>query len=126
MFDRPPPNLTPHHLVGALLVAPIFEELLFRGAMLRALRERGLGRGPAVLASALAFAALHLPGWIVHKGLDPSIVASFFGVAAFGVVLGHLGWRAPSLWAPIALHAANNLLSTGALGWLARHAAPGA
>jgi membrane protease YdiL (CAAX protease family) len=36
------------------------------------------------------------------------------------VVLGYLGWRTPSLWAPIALHCANNLWSEGVLGWIAR------
>jgi membrane protease YdiL (CAAX protease family) len=55
LFNRLPEDLEPHHLLGALLIAPLFEELLFRGVLLRALRERGVQRERAVLLSALAF-----------------------------------------------------------------------
>jgi membrane protease YdiL (CAAX protease family) len=120
LFNRPPPDLEPHRLVGALLIAPLFEELLFRGAMMRALRERGMRRELVVLLSALAFSALHLPGWFVHRGPDPAILGSFVSMAAFGVLLGYLRWLTPSLWAAVGLHAANNLYSTGALACLAR------
>ena len=122
LFERPAPDLAVSHLVGALAIAPLFEEVMFRGAMLRALRERGVRREQAVLASSLAFAALHLPGWFARRGLDPSLLGSFAGIAVFGLVLGSLAWRTTSLWAPVALHLANNLLSTGALGWLMRTA----
>lgn len=46
------------------------------------------------------------------------MASSFFTITCFGVLLGYLGWRAPSLWAPITLHAANNLWSTGVLSRL--------
>jgi membrane protease YdiL (CAAX protease family) len=120
LFQAPPSRVRVEDLPGALLLAPLFEELMFRGFMLRALRERGIGRDRAVLASALAFAALHLPGWLVHRGLDLGIVGACAGIAFFGAVLGYLAWRTASLWPAILLHVTNNALSTGVLGWLVR------
>jgi membrane protease YdiL (CAAX protease family) len=120
LFQAPPTHVRVEDLPGALLVAPLFEELMFRGFMLRALRERGVARERAVLTSALRFAALHLPGWLAHRGLDPGMLGSFAGIAFFGVVVGYLAWRTASLWPAILLHVTNNALSTGLLGWLVR------
>lgn len=115
LFKAPDSGLPWHAFVGALLIAPLFEELMFRGFMLRALRERGYSHLAVVVLTALAFAALHLPGWFVHRGLDAGIAGSFVSIAAFGLLLGELGWRTPSLWAPVLLHLANNVWSTGVL-----------
>lgn len=114
-FKGPSNDVELYSLLGALLSAPLFEELMFRGFMLRALRAAGVAREPAVLASALGFAALHLPGWLFRRGLDAGIAGSFASMLVFGLVAGYLAWRTPSLWAPIAFHALNNLWSTGAL-----------
>jgi membrane protease YdiL (CAAX protease family) len=117
LFSRPAADLAWSALVTSLLVAPLFEELMFRGAMLRVMKAGGYGRGVSVLVCAVAFALLHVPGWIFRRGLDPAIGGAFLSIWAFGTVAGWLAWRAPSLWAPILLHAANNFWSTGALAW---------
>ncbi|HTU57136.1 MAG TPA: CPBP family intramembrane glutamic endopeptidase, partial [Polyangiales bacterium] len=67
--------------------------------------------------SAIAFAMLHVPGWIFRRGLDASIAGAFLGMCVFGVVAGLLAWRTSALWAPILFHAANNFWSSGALAW---------
>lgn len=78
-------------LVG--LVAPVVEELFFRGLMLRSLSKRGMGQLAAILISAAIFAGLHfellqLPGLFV------------FGLvlASLTVLTGRLG---PSIFAHI-------------------------
>lgn len=117
LFSRPPAGLAWYSLIGSLVIAPIFEELMFRGAMLRAMQEAGNSRRLCVTGSAIAFAMLHVPGWIFRRGLDASIAGAFLSMCAFGIVAGMLAWRAPSLWAPIFFHAANNFWSTGALAF---------
>ncbi len=81
-----------------VVVTPVSEELLFRGFALRGLL-RSIGPGPAVVASAVVFAALHLePG---------SMIPIFFT----GVFLGWLYVRTGSLWPCIAAHAGQNVLA---------------
>ncbi len=87
-------------LIG--LLAPVAEEVFFRGFAYRALRER-FGVTAGILLSGLLFAAIHgnplalLPLW------------------AIGALLAVLRERTGSLLAPIALHCANNSLAILAL-----------
>ena len=79
-----------------VLLAPVFEELLFRGFLYRALRDL-LTPGGAMVASALVFALIHLqPG-------------NLLPLAALGFVLAWLYERSGTLWAPILVHATWNL-----------------
>jgi len=81
--------------VLALLVAPVVEELLFRGVALPvAVKHWGVGRGVTVVA--LAFAVIHL-----HL---PSIVPLFIIAVAFSLAYIHTG----SILVPIAMHALFN------------------
>lgn len=106
-------------LIGGLVVAPLLEELAFRGAMLRLMRAHGYTRTAAVWINATAFAALHLPGWCFRFGFSLMVVKSFAGIALFGLVTSYLAWSTPTLWGPIALHFANNAWSTRAIAaWL--------
>jgi membrane protease YdiL (CAAX protease family) len=84
-------------LFGAVICAPLAEELLFRGYIYRGL-ERGLGAAAAVGLSSLAFALYHV---------DPVHVA---GVLILGLWLGWLRHTTGSLWPCVAAHGANNLL----------------
>ena len=78
-----------------VFVAPMTEELLFRGAIQPALAAR-LGSAPAVLATALLFALFHLsPYALVYATLA-------------GIVLGVLRERTGSLRPSFALHAGFN------------------
>ena len=82
-------------ILMAVVVAPVAEEIIFRGYFYGVIRCFG-GRIPALLTSSLLFAAIH-----VHL---PSIPGLFI----LAVILCFLYERTASLWAPIALHAAFN------------------
>jgi membrane protease YdiL (CAAX protease family) len=82
--------------------APLFEEVLFRGFLLPGLARSPLGGAGAVLLSALLFALPHLQ----YDLFDVS------AVFVLGVVFGAVRLHTGSLWLPIALHAATNLLAT--------------
>lgn len=83
-------------LLGGAVVAPMAEELFFRGAHFGAF----LGAGRPILGAAVTstmFAACHL---------DP---VNFVAYVVFGVVLAWLYLRTRSIAAPVAAHLVNNL-----------------
>ena len=88
--------------VDVVLLAPIAEEMLFRGYLLPRLAAR-MGPQPALLATALLFAALH-----THYGLQALVLV------VHGVVLGWARLRTGRLAAPVLLHMAVNGLALGA------------
>lgn len=85
-------------LQALALVTPVSEEVLFRGFVLRGLL-RNIGAGPAVVSTALVFAAFHL---------DPGTVVPIFFT---GLALGFLYVKTGSLWPCIAAHAGQNALA---------------
>jgi membrane protease YdiL (CAAX protease family) len=90
------------------VLAPICEEVFFRGFFFRSLRN---WRGPWVAAvlTGLVFGAVHAFG---------SPVGFLIPLAAFGFGLSVLYWKTGSLLPCIALHALNNSLALGvAQGW---------
>jgi membrane protease YdiL (CAAX protease family) len=96
-------------VVGVLAIAPLGEELLFRGLAFRALR-RHLRAVAAVAASAVLFAAVHLPG----TGL---LGAAFLVVTlgTVGVALAALVERQRHLWGAVVAHAAFNAVGVGVI-----------
>jgi uncharacterized protein len=89
---------------GALLLAPVTEELLYRGVLLRSLLRR-CSPGLAVLISAAVFAGVHLA--------DPSIgtVIALPALLLVGLVCGYQAVRTGNLWRPVALHVGFNALA---------------
>ena len=91
------------HQVGMALVAsvlaPIAEEIAFRGYVLSALRTH-LSPGAAIFGSSVLFASIHL---------DP---VRFPAVLFLGVFLGWLAWRSGSIWPAVAAHGVNNALGS--------------
>jgi membrane protease YdiL (CAAX protease family) len=88
------------------LIAPVCEELLFRGLLLRGLRRR-FSPVVAVTLSALVFA-------LAHPALDPTwgtfvIVPALFGM---GAVSGAIAVRRGDLSVSILLHIGFNFLTT--------------
>lgn len=79
------------------LVAPVTEEILFRGLILRGLLRR-FRAWPAIFLSSMLFAVMHLNPW-------QTITA--FGL---GVIFGWYYHRTGSLWPCIIGHALNNLM----------------
>lgn len=82
--------------IGAVIIAPFLEELMFRGILLPWLR-RVLGPWPAIVISSFLFAIAHFDAW-------PAPIALF--VLAF--FLGYLAYGTTSLIAPVVLHATFN------------------
>ncbi len=78
-------------LTFAILIAPIVEEVLFRGILLPLL-TRTLGPHFALLLSSLAFAAIHAD------------MGSFLALALFAIALSLAFARTRSLYVPIAMH----------------------
>jgi uncharacterized protein len=87
-------------LLGAGILAPVAEELFFRGLVYTALRQR-LGIAAAATISGLVFALGHIDSLGV-------VAASF--VMGIAIALAYEYTR--SLWVAIAIHAFNNTLAT--------------
>jgi membrane protease YdiL (CAAX protease family) len=83
-------------LLVACVLAPINEELLFRGVVFRAVRQR-LGRGIALTASGLIFGAMHFN------------LAGFVPLALLGVILALAYEHSGDIRVPIVAHALFNL-----------------
>jgi uncharacterized protein len=92
--------------VIAALVAPVCEELLFRGLLLRALRRR-MSPEAAVIVQALAFA-------LAHPLLSPTIgdLAVVPALFLLGAVSGAVAVRRGDLSASIGMHIGFNLVTT--------------
>jgi membrane protease YdiL (CAAX protease family) len=91
----------------ACVIAPVVEEMLFRGVILRGFLQR-YTRGQAIWGSALLFGLAHLN------------IYQFVGALLLGALSGWLYDRARSLVPCIALHAAYNTTL-----WLLAHQAAG-
>jgi len=85
-------------ILGASVLAPIFEEILFRGFLFQILRDR-IGGTLSILASSLIFAALHPSAYTILP---------LFGLSC---ILCLLYARTGSLWPSILLHALHNSVS---------------
>jgi uncharacterized protein len=80
-----------------VVIAPIVEEIVFRGVLLHRWSEKwGARRG--LLCSSLAFGVLH---------------ADVLGHTVFGIVMALLYVRTRSLWLPIGCHMLTNALAVG-------------
>lgn len=84
--------------VSAVLIAPVVEEIVFRGYLYRNLRD-GVGKGLAVALSGAVFSLVHM-----HPTL-------FLPLAGLGMALALLYEWTGSLWVPILAHMAFNLLT---------------
>jgi membrane protease YdiL (CAAX protease family) len=99
------------HLLAGAVVAPVAEEVLFRGFALTAWR-RDVGDRAAIARTSIVFVLAHLltiGGDSFGSGAALAFVA---GVARVPVALA-LGWifvRTESIWAPIGLHATYNAI----------------
>ena len=99
--------VTPGALLLTCVLAPVLEEMLFRGVILRAFLQR-YPRGIAIVHSAGVFGLAHMNLYQFVVGLT------------IGLVTGWLYERTRSLWPCIALHVAYN----SSLTWLALNASP--
>jgi len=93
--------------LGVVILAPTVEELLFRGALLRAFQRRW-SVPVAVFASAAIFGGIHVVA-------DPGAVYVVPGVMLLGLVAGVAATRYGDLARPVLLHMGFNLLGAVAL-----------
>lgn len=94
-------------MLGIVIVAPVVEELLFRGALLRALQRR-FAVPAAVFLSAAIFAGVHVVG-------DPGSYYVVPGLLMLGLVSGWQAARTGDLSRSLLLHVGFNLLSAVSL-----------
>ena len=78
-----------------VLVAPLAEEMLFRGVLFASMRVR-FGFWPAALASSLIFGVIHLAP------------AQLLPLVALGMVLAWMYERTGSLWPSVVAHVVQN------------------
>jgi len=99
------------HLLAGAVVAPIAEEILFRGFMVTAW-ARSNGPRAAIIRAALLFVTAHV---LLIGGDNFGQAASLAFVGAVGrlpvaLALGWLYLRSRTIWAPIGLHATFNAI----------------
>jgi len=82
-------------VLGVVVLAPVFEEIFFRGLLYSALRRR-LGVALGVLVSAIVFGVLHF---------EP---LSLLSLSMVGAIFAYLYERTESLFAPMLAHAVYN------------------
>lgn len=86
-------------ILMVVVCAPILEEILFRGIILKAFLNRGFSPKKSIIFSALIFGAIHGYPW------------QFVGAFFLGLVLGLIYYKTKSLIIPMFLHAFNNLVA---------------
>ncbi|MGC4130366.1 MAG: type II CAAX endopeptidase family protein [Bergeyella sp.] len=87
-------------VIMAVIMAPIFEEIVFRGIIQKGLINKGIKPMTAIWISAVVFGLIHGNPW------------QFAGAVLLGFVLGLVYHKTKSLLMPILLHAFNNGIST--------------
>lgn len=85
--------------ITVCILAPILEEILFRGIILRGLFQQGVSPIIAIALSSLLFGLAHMNPW------------QFLGAGLLGAVFGFVYYRTKALWICIFLHALNNTVS---------------
>ena len=90
------------YMVMAIVVAPLFEELLFRGIAFPYLVKRiGLAGGTVLVSLLFAMMHFHLPSFIPLFLLSSALCMAY--------------WRTSSLWVSIGMHTLFNAVSILAL-----------
>jgi membrane protease YdiL (CAAX protease family) len=118
--DNLPSGFGVNHSTAALiattlfvcLVAPIAEELVFRGFIFGALRRIRLKVGDIELGTPLAAVVTGVLFGAAHAGGGVG-VAQLVQLGVLGFVLCLVRWRTGSLYPGIALHSLNNALAIG-------------
>ncbi len=85
--------------IAVVIIAPLGEELLFRGFLQQILEKHWKDVTKAVLVTALFFAMIHMnPYWFVQ-------------IYILGILLGFLAWKTKSVLPPLILHGINNAMA---------------
>jgi membrane protease YdiL (CAAX protease family) len=90
-------------ILGLVVLAPLAEELVFRGVLFARICETRLGPAGAIVIPAAFFAILH----VQYSALE------MIFIAADGLFFGLARYRSRSLLVPIVLHALGNAFALG-------------
>jgi uncharacterized protein len=88
-------------MIGGAVVAPVVEEIIFRGFIFAGFRER-YGWKTAALISSLLFAVIHF---------QPT---AFLPIVVLGLIFAYLYQRSGSIWPAIIMHVSSNAIALGA------------
>lgn len=95
-------------LVGTVILVPVAEECFFRGLIFRNLY--GKSRWAAYLVSMIAFAAIHILGYIgLYSPLE--LIMAVLQYLPAGLCLAWAYQKSGTIFAPIVIHACINFLS---------------
>ena len=86
-------------VITAVIMAPIFEEIVFRGIIQQGMINNGVKPWKAILLASILFGLIHGNPW------------QFVGATLLGCVLGLVYYKTKSLFLPMLLHGFNNLCS---------------
>ncbi|WP_435524399.1 lysostaphin resistance A-like protein [Chryseobacterium indoltheticum] len=86
-------------VITAVIMAPIFEEIIFRGIIQKGMINNGEKPWKAILLASVLFGLIHGNPW------------QFVGATLLGTVLGLVYYKTKSLLLPMLLHGFNNLCS---------------
>lgn len=98
-------------LVGAVILAPLTEEILYRGLVLETLTERGFGAASATVLMTALFALIHLPNF--------GVAGTIF-ISVWGLLPAAMRFRYNNLSGAVVMHSLNNLFAyviVVAAGW---------
>lgn len=93
---------TPLLWLALVIVAPLSEEIFFRGFLFKGIEYSRFGAVGAVILTSLAWAIMHLQ-------YD---MYGIFALLLGGLLLGYARLKSGSLYVPIAMHALQNLIAT--------------
>ncbi|QGS69937.1 CPBP family intramembrane metalloprotease [Oceanobacillus sp. 143] len=96
--------------LNTILLVGITEEIVFRGFLLRKLRD-SFRFWIANTITALLFVSIHFPIWF-YKGLleFPYILNPIITTFVLGIIFGFIYKKSKSLWSVIIIHSLYNLL----------------
>jgi len=92
-------------LIAVVVVAPVVEEVVFRGFLLKGFSNTFMGVHGAILFTSALWAVIHLQYEVAY------LIAIF----VIGVVFGYARIRTNSLFIPMIMHSLMNLLAIGGL-----------
>ncbi|MBN2100459.1 CPBP family intramembrane metalloprotease [Candidatus Dojkabacteria bacterium] len=101
-------NLNFRGLLSVAIAAPLIEEVVFRGLILRKLGDN-MNFFYANLITSILFVGIHFPGWLIWgDGISLEAAGSIFLVS---LIWGYLYRKTESMWSPIVAHSLNNIVS---------------
>ena len=97
-------------LLNVIVIAPVFEEFLMRGAILGNLQQ-GHSFFVANIISSLMFVVLHMPGWYFMGVLSENFVGPVgaFSIFLVSLAFGYATHRSRSVMGGVLCHFLNNL-----------------